>query len=153
MEGRKLSKETRQKMSASKNKYKRRYVQELREYFRSYQEPGIPTLSKFARMIGVTSRTMENWAHLYQEFRDAVEDAMEIQRDLIADKGLIGEFNPQMSKFLLSANHGMSDKPEADIGAAAPLEVSFRYRDGMKVPAAKSAVTMIQDHTGDGGAG
>ena len=48
-----------------KGKYKARYCRDIVVYFENFAGKGIPQLSKFARSIGVTLRTLENWMDKY----------------------------------------------------------------------------------------
>jgi len=135
--------ETRKKMSKALSKYRKHFCGELLEYFGQpvYEENsnrktviGIPTLGKFAFARKVTVRTLERWGEAHPEFAEAVEVAMEMQKDMLADGGLIGLFQPQITKFLLSANHGLHEKIDRtdEQTNAQPLEIRMQYRDGMQ---------------------
>ena len=84
-----------------KGKYKARYCREIVVYFENFAGKGIPQLSKFARSIGVTLRTLENWMDKYPKFRDACEECGAIRNEYLIDGGLCERFNPSLVKFLL----------------------------------------------------
>ena len=53
------------------------------------------------------------------------------QKKLLIEKGLTNVFNPQIVKFLLSNNHGMSEKTAANIDAKTDnkFEVNIKVVD------------------------
>lgn len=84
-------------------KYKRSYCTEMVSYFESYKEKGIPEFSKFARRIGVTTRTLENWVKKYPKFAEAYEICSDIKDERMKDGGLCGTYNSRVVIFLLEA--------------------------------------------------
>ncbi len=84
-----------------RGKYRSRYCKEIIEYFGGFNEKGIPQLSKFARKVGVTLRTLENWKEKYPKFHDACEECIAIRDEILIDGGLMGRYNPQITKFIL----------------------------------------------------
>ena len=105
-----------------KSKYKARYAKEIVEYFTDYAESfeakkrrkGVPQFSKFARKIGVTLRTLENWREKYKKFADACEECEAIKRELVVDGGLEEEYNSRFAIFLLEQEErrgGISSVP------------------------------------------
>ena len=94
----------------SKSKYRVKYCTEIVEYFKSYAEfsenekkrhRGVPQFSKFARKIGVTLRTLENWRLAFDKFNEACEECEAIQREMLVDGGLEEEYNPRFAIFLI----------------------------------------------------
>lgn len=95
----------------SKSKYRARYCTEIVEYFKEYAKAselegkkrhrGVPQFSKFARKIGVTLRTLENWRLAFDRFDEACAECEAIQRELLVDGGLEEEYNPRFAIFLI----------------------------------------------------
>jgi len=75
----------------------------------------LPTKEGYARFIGVTKKTLYNWANEHEEFLHALEKIEIEQKQRLIDCGLSGEYNSTIAKLVLSSNHGMSDKTETDL--------------------------------------
>lgn len=99
------------KGNKGKGKYKREYVDMMLNFFA--KEPGekvdYPMFEGFAKRIGVTVRTLENWGNAHAEFGEAMERCRDAQRRHLVLGGLVERFNPAFAKFLLGCQ-GMSDK-------------------------------------------
>ena len=131
----------------SAGKYKKEYTEQLIEYFSTpptrveyikrydrngnltEEEPVIlgadyPTFEGFAIKIGVTARTLENWAENYPStFGMAYEMAKDIQKNMIVVNALGGRYNGNFAKFIASAQFDMAEKTKQEIGAGDGLEV------------------------------
>lgn len=111
-------------MALKNNKYQPTYVEGIRRYFFEYDEDpeskGIPQMSAFARKVGVTVRTLENWAKKHKAFGVAYEECLDKQQELLINGGLVGQFNPKIVQFLLEAR-AQRDKKETK------TEIVVRY--------------------------
>ena len=76
--------------------------------------PKFPTFELFASTIGVTARTLSNWAERYPRFSEAYAIAKNIQLGISKVGGILKYYDSNFSKFLLSNDHGMSDKSVTD---------------------------------------
>lgn len=111
---------TKNKISQTKTEYKDRYCRKIVEYFYSgcteRNSKGclnsIPSYVGFARKIGVTSRTIENWRKKYEEFGEACEECDAMLKETIIGDGLTYHMHANFAKFLLSARYGMREKVE-----------------------------------------
>ena len=69
------------------NKYQPTYVEGIRRYFFDYEldedNKGIPQMSAYARKLGVTVRTLENWAKKHKAFGEAYEACLDKQQELL----------------------------------------------------------------------
>lgn len=100
-----------------KSKYKAKYAKEIVEYFTSYaalseekkRHRGVPQFSKFARKIGVTLRTLENWRLAFDKFEEACAECDAIQREMLVDGGLEEEYNPRFAIFLIEQKERRGD--------------------------------------------
>ena len=95
------------------------YLQEFENFdddIKNYKGEIIPTVEGFARYIGVRSKkTLYNWGDKHEEFLHALEEIKNLQSIMLQNGGLSGALNATISKLMLSANHGISEKTEQDI--------------------------------------
>jgi hypothetical protein len=70
----------------------------------------LPTFTGFAISVGVTQRTIYNWAAKYPEFQDAMDYCNAVQDDMLQQFALNGVWNPSMASFVLKAKHAWVDK-------------------------------------------
>jgi len=70
----------------------------------------LPTVGGFAKHIGVTRKTLYNWAENYKKFQIALDKVVDEQRQRLIDRGLAGTYNPTIAKLILSSNHGMKER-------------------------------------------
>lgn len=95
-------------------KYQSVYIEGMRRYFFEYEldekKRGIPQFSEFARQIGVTLRTLENWAKKNKSFGEAYEECRDKQQEMLINGGLAGQFNPKIVTFLMDARASQDKK-------------------------------------------
>ena len=126
------------KGEGSPSKYKKEYAEKLIEYFsvpkfetlwkRKYYTngqvkeeepitypPKYPTFEGFAKVVGVTSGTLQNWREKYPSFNEAYERALDMQKDILITNSLGGLYNGNFAKFIASAQFGMVEKTEQKI--------------------------------------
>ena|SRR3990167_10117568 len=75
----------------------------------------LPTRYGFAKFIGVTRQTVDNWSGIYPEFFDALGKIDEEQKNRLLENGLAGKYNPVIAKLVLSSNHGMAEKEDKNV--------------------------------------
>lgn len=105
------------------SKYHKKYCKELLDYFdiqqistekvvkerfdsngnviqREYKASpcDLPMFERFARNIGVTSRTLRLWKDKHPEFKEAYEKAHDIQQYILTTNCLSGGYNPIFGK-------------------------------------------------------
>ena len=99
-----------------------------RDYNKIYKHQ-IPTVCGLAGILGVTSRTIENWVkdEDKQEFFRTLGQLMDVQQQVLIDKGLVGEFNSVIDKLILSSNHGYKERTDktSDDKPIQPTVISF----------------------------
>lgn len=76
------------------------------------KRPQLPDINGYALFIGRSHDTLYKWAQTYPEFKEAVAMIHSVQRVYLMNKGLAGEYTPQIAKLLLSARHGMVERKE-----------------------------------------
>lgn len=69
----------------------------------------IPTFEGLALKLGITKKTIYNWADHYDEWKDALEDLKMIQKEALVKIGIFGgkEINSTIVSLLLKVNHDM----------------------------------------------
>jgi hypothetical protein len=81
----------------------------------SYQrivKPNIPKLEEFAGTLGVVYTTILEWEKLYPDFHKVLDQIREAQEKILIEGGLSGDFNPMITKLILSAKHGYRERSD-----------------------------------------
>ena len=107
-----------------KMKYTEDLPRKMYTYFISFNDFGAPSFSKFARSIGATLKTVEEFRSR-REFQKAYEECSEIRRDYLIDNALAKRFDASVTKFLLASEYGMDreDLSEDEKNLTVSLEV------------------------------
>ena len=133
----------------AKGKYKKEYTDQLIEYFSKHptrveyikrydlegnvkeEEPIVigadyPTFEGFAIEIGVSTRTLENWAEKYPTtFGAAYERAKDVQKNMLIVNGLGGRYNSKFAQFIASSQFDMAEKSEQKISGIEGIDLSI----------------------------
>lgn len=91
-------------------------LEKAKEYLMGgYETVGdvVPSVAGLACYLGVTRKSIYEWAKQSEELSDTLEGIQALQENRLINKGLTGDFNATISKLML-ANHGYSDKQEVD---------------------------------------
>lgn len=72
----------------------------------------LPTLARFAVVVGVTRQTIWAWAKKYELFERAVDTAKAIQEDMLVNLGGTRAHDSRFCEFVLKNRHGWADKIE-----------------------------------------
>lgn len=76
----------------------------------------IPTIEGYAEFIKIHRSTLYDWELIYPEFALALDRIRSIQKIRLIQKGLEGTYNPAIAKFILSSNHGMTERSDVTTG-------------------------------------
>ena len=101
------------RMKKNHSKYTSDLPRRLYTFFLSFDGPGVPSFSKFARSIGATLSDIERFRSK-SEFERAYQECSEIRRDYLIDNGLVKRFDSSFTKFLLNSEFGMGDSKISD---------------------------------------
>ena len=115
-----MTEETKRKISKANTSYKKGYNNMIVDFFEnalSKRTPNgvverVPSYAAFARRIGVTTRTIENWRKKYERFDDACKECDDMLRETICGDALTFKMHASFAKFLLSSRYGMREKVE-----------------------------------------
>lgn len=87
------------------------------EHFDEFEGEVVPTVVGMCRYIKRGKTTVYNWIadedKTKDDFRDIVSALEESQHLYLVNKGLVGKFNPMITK-LMMGKHGYSDKQEIE---------------------------------------
>jgi hypothetical protein len=118
-------------------KFKEEYVDRMDEYV----DDGfmtVPTLEEFCEINKLPMRTVTRWLseakedeEKYPRLANSYARLQNKQKMLLIQMGLCDKFNVQLVKFLLTNNHGMSDKMSAQVDAKTDnkFEVNIKVVD------------------------
>ena len=87
-------------MKRKKAKYQSDLARKMYAYFVSYDGIGAPSLSKFARSVGITLSDLEGFL-TRKTFMYCYNECSEIRRDYLIDNALTKKFDSSFVKFLL----------------------------------------------------
>lgn len=94
--------------------YNAEMLRKAKDYLNNYKEFGgqvIPSVAGLAIALGVSKQVMYDWCEIHPEFLDTLTAVKETQEALLLNKGLSGEYQPTITKLLLS-NHGHHERQE-----------------------------------------
>lgn len=91
-------------------------------YFIGYNGIGAPSISKFAREVGLTVADIERFGREHREFDRACKECNEIRRDYLIDNALAKKNDSSLTKFLLVSEFGMGE--DVKDGEGGRLEVT-----------------------------
>lgn len=72
----------------------------------------MPMIEGFSDYIDVCVSTINNWELEYPDFLVATNKIRKAQKKVLMNKGVSGEYNPLITRLVLSANHGMREKSD-----------------------------------------
>ena len=81
----------------------------------------LPSLAVFAGMIGVSTPTLTHWQHQYPSFKEAVLMAKDMGANALIQRGLAGQYRPEMVAFVGQHWYGMVPRTEITGAEGAPL--------------------------------
>ncbi|MCK5608275.1 hypothetical protein KAR91_40715 [Candidatus Pacearchaeota archaeon] len=89
----------------------------------------LPTFERFAFSIGVHRETLINWTEKHPEFFDAYRKCKDLQKDILIQHGLSGNYNATFAIFTSKNITDMKDKCEIDNtssdGSMSPKEINL----------------------------
>lgn len=85
----------------------------------------LPTIEGFAAFLGVTRKTLYNWAEVHTEVVDGLDQIKQEQLQRLIDEGLAGNYNPTITKLILSHNHGIKEETLQEVKS----EVTNKFDD------------------------
>lgn len=107
---------------ARPTKYTPELLEKAKEYidvYNSKYEHAIPSVAGLSIALGVRRETCHVWAKEdgKEEFSNILDTINANQEQILISSGLIGAFNPQITKLVLG-KHGYSDKSSQELTGA-----------------------------------
>ena len=75
----------------------------------------LPTIEGFALFIGVSKRVLYEWEQKHDDFMHALDKIRTEQQQRLINSGLSKEYSSTIAKLILSSNHNMVEKTQADV--------------------------------------
>lgn len=111
-------------------KYNEDILAKAREYLINYEEAGdaVPTIAGLSCELNVSRETLYVWGgeEGKEAFSDILGAIMAKQERVLANKGLTGYFNPNITKMMLT-KHGYSDKQDVNLGGQKDNPVDMKW--------------------------
>lgn len=87
----------------------------------------LPTVEGLAVELGVGRKTLYNWAKEHPEFLHTLDVLLTLQGSMLIQNGLKNEYNPTITKLMLSSNHDYKERSDvtSDDKPVPPLLVRF----------------------------
>jgi hypothetical protein len=102
-------------------KWNQEIITKARQYLDNYQDYGknIPTVARLSQVIGISKDRIYKWSHQKdkKELKSILSQLKCIQEAVLLENGLSNEFNPTITKLLLT-KHGYHDNPQANQAAS-----------------------------------
>ena len=86
----------------------------------------LPTLEGLALELEIHRDTIYEWCKEHPEFSDIIERLKKKQADMLINYGLSGDYNPTISKVLLT-KHGYIEKQETDVTSKGEKVTAINY--------------------------
>ena len=116
--------------SGRPTKYNDSILTKARDYLINYEERGdvIPTVAGLSCELNVSRETLYTWAKEEGKefFSDILCNIMAKQERVLTNKGLSGDFNPNITKMMLT-KHGYSDKQDVNLGGQNGNPVDMKW--------------------------
>lgn len=80
--------------------------------FQKYIKVDLPTIEGFSIFVDIPTSTLYDWRDRYSVFSEALDEIKKEQKKRLLNKGLSGDYNPLITKLILSANHDMKEKKD-----------------------------------------
>jgi hypothetical protein len=114
-------------------KYNETLVKQAKDYLTQYQTfEAVPTIAGLAVYLDISRETVYAWAADPEksEFSDICEKLMTKQEFTLLNGGIKGEFNPTITKLMLT-KHSYSDKQESTVQGpgGSPLGITVTFHD------------------------
>lgn len=81
----------------------------------------LPTIEGLARRLYITRETLYQWEKDNKQFSDILENIRQLQADKLIQNGVLGRYNPAISKMMLS-KYGYVEKTEQDINHSGEVQ-------------------------------
>jgi hypothetical protein len=128
------------------SKYSLKMVTLTKKYVQScLDRDEIPFVEELALNLGVNDSTLWHWANKYEEFQEAYEILLTVQRLLLKKKGLSGQYRGSIVSLMLSAEHHLVSKQRNEVKIA-PNEVKNGFLTPDQEKYVSKEITRVFEH-------
>ena len=123
------------KKTGRPTKYKPEYATDgyIDKYISHCEENNeLVSLCGFACYIGVCEDTIQEWRKVHHKFSEPLSYLKQMSKQMLLNKGLLGEYNPTIAKLGLMANHGMKERLDQTSGDEI-IKSEVLFKDVLKV--------------------
>lgn len=120
-----------EKGNQAASKYKEEYADLMMKYADD-DSVVYPSVEDFASRYKIPIRTISRWIaeskddeNKYPRLADSHAHLQSKQKQSLIERGLLDRYNASIVKFLLTNNHGMSEKTSAEVNANAKTDNKF----------------------------
>ena len=104
-------------------KYKPEFC-DLTKYLKHCQaKKELPSLTGYAVYLHIAEATIQNWGKEHDEFLASLRKLLTIEKQVLMNRGLTGDYNSTITKLILSSNFGMTERVDQTSGDK-PIETS-----------------------------
>lgn len=82
----------------------------------------LPSRVAFADFIDIDEQTIYDWEKRHPEFAQSLRRIDRAQHQKLIEGGLGSEYNPQITKLMLSSNHGYAERKVSDVKGGLTIE-------------------------------
>lgn len=91
--------------------YRQEYCEEIAIFVEQCKtEKRLPTVAGLAGHLDTIKSNIYEWVKKHPQFSDSLRKMIEDQEDTLINNGLSKTYDSKITKLILSANHGMSEK-------------------------------------------
>ena len=90
----------------------------------------LPKMCGLAVCLKVNKSTLYEWAEKNPKFSDVLDDIKEKKEDILLEGGLSGDFNPLITKLILSSRHEYREKSDVTSDGESIQPVLVQFTDG-----------------------
>lgn len=106
-----------QRTGRGANLYNDAMLAKMRTYLDVWEDRGpkrvIPTIEDLAKFLDVGRQTLYDWSKAHKEVGDELDRIMEVQADILIQRGLVKEFDNKLTALMLS-KHGYIQEKTVD---------------------------------------
>lgn len=139
-------------MPGRPTKFSTRTVGKARAYVKKCIDEGrTPFAEEFALQLGVSGRTLRNWAHPADgsetKFGEIYDVMMTVQKLDIKKKALLGKYESPIAKLLLSAEHDVVERFKKEVTGkdGESIKVETAMTPAQRAEAAKAITKVFED--------
>ena len=135
------------------SEYTPKIIDELNQYLIEAvpQNMKIPTVEGIALRLGISKKTLYNWAEIHPEFLHALDILKMKQKEALIETGIFGgkEINQSIVALLLKVNHDMIETTRTELGGINGQPITITASRGFIPPGTPITSTSVASNAGE----